>query len=59
MAISHTTEDRTMTKIRNMDEITQCVICGKWLARDRTHVDTCGRVCFKALLRLQRATAGR
>jgi hypothetical protein len=37
-----------------MNEIFNCVICGKELEGDRDNVDTCGKVCFKRLLRKQR-----
>jgi hypothetical protein len=35
-------------------EITHCVICYRALRWPRSHVDTCGRQCFRALLALQR-----
>ncbi len=40
-----------------MKDITRCVICGKTLKADRTHVDTCGESCFKILLKRQRGEA--
>ncbi len=40
-----------------MRDITACVICGKRLAYPREHVDTCGPVCFRRLLRQQRGLA--
>ena len=39
----------------DMKDIYRCVICGKNLTPDRTHVDTCGERCFKVLLVRQRA----
>ena len=38
----------------DMKDIRRCVICGKTLKPDREHVDTCGEICFKALLKQQR-----
>jgi predicted nucleic acid-binding Zn ribbon protein len=32
----------------------RCVVCGKVLRAGRTHVDTCGERCFRALLKRQR-----
>jgi len=40
--------------MKNMAEITTCVICGKTLKPDRKHVDTCGERCYQALLKQQR-----
>lgn len=40
--------------MRNMIDILQCVVCGRWLCYPRQHVDTCGERCFKRLLRQQR-----
>lgn len=37
----------------DMKDIHACVLCNRTLARDRQHVDTCGEVCFKQLLRMQ------
>lgn len=39
-----------------MQEITICVICGRWLKPDRDHVDTCGERCYHILLKHQRRT---
>jgi hypothetical protein len=39
-----------------MCDITTCVICGKWLDRQREHTDTCGERCFKRLLKKQQAS---
>ena len=41
----------------DMKNICACVVCGKALRPDRTQVDTCGAVCFRRLLRLQRQGA--
>jgi hypothetical protein len=38
---------------KNMADITQCVICGRDLAPDRQHVDTCGNTHFRALRKIQ------
>jgi hypothetical protein len=37
----------------NKADIRTCVICGKWLAQGRPHVDTCGERCFASLCRKQ------
>jgi len=42
---------------KDMKAVTKCVICGKTLKPNRTHVDTCGERCYKALLRIQREQA--
>lgn len=39
----------------DMVTITHCVICERKLKADRDQVDTCGKRCFNALLRRQRA----
>jgi len=34
--------------------IRECVICGRTLSHDRSHVDTCGKRHYQGLLVLQR-----
>jgi predicted nucleic acid-binding Zn ribbon protein len=41
--------------VKDMKDIRECVICGKRLAPDRPHVDTCSEAHYKALLVRQRA----
>lgn len=43
----------------DMKDTHQCIICGRWSAPDRKHVDTCGERCFKRLLVLQRDSFAR
>lgn len=38
----------------DMKDITHCVICEKRLDSPRTHVDTCGEICYRSLLRRRR-----
>ena len=42
-------------KDADMRALTRCLICGKNLAKNRKHVDTCGERCFKRLLEAQRS----
>lgn len=39
----------------NLADIRDCVICGRSLKLPRIHVDTCGTVCYRQLLKRQRA----
>jgi hypothetical protein len=38
----------------NLADIPDCVICGRLLKLPRMHVDTCGTVCYRQLLKRQR-----
>ena len=45
--------------MRDMRDITSCIVCAKTLKPTRTHVDTCGERCFRTLLQRQRASMAR
>lgn len=36
-----------------MAQIKQCVLCGRTLRPDREHVDTCGKLCFREVAKMQ------
>jgi len=46
------------TKNKDMKDIHKCVICGRNLKHSREMVDTCGRNCYKKLLKKQRIALG-
>jgi hypothetical protein len=41
----------------NQQQITHCVMCGRKLDASHHHTDTCGEVCYRKLLVLQRRAA--
>ena len=54
MKLPHTLECALGHCGHNMADITRCVICGADLVTEREQPDTCGKICRRQLLRLQR-----